>query len=295
MLRSNNPRAFTLIELLVVVAIIALLISILLPSLREAREQAKVATCVSNLRTLMTATLFYFEDFGDTIPYAVYDADCDCLYVCSWRYGGKTSHDYWRTDDEGILFLRVTERPFNEYLLGGETMPDVTVGSAIIQRTEVPVLRCPSDRASHQRMFDVGGEKDVASISSYDDIGTSYHANLHALFDLVVETSGDRRAVWETVVRTFVRDTLMRHVSEVTMFYEDPMDWALHDGTQEIGNHGKLNRHACGYLDGHADYLPRDTRRHCGLGWAAINPEWVYQSGHRKTIYYGVARKNCNP
>ena len=62
-----KPRvtAFTLIELLVVVAIIALLISILLPSLQKAREQAKTAVCLSHLNQIGIAIQTYAADNRD--------------------------------------------------------------------------------------------------------------------------------------------------------------------------------------------------------------------------------------
>lgn len=64
----RKSRAFTLIELLVVVAIIALLISILLPSLGRAREQAKLTKCGANLKAIFTACASYSAQNDDIVP-----------------------------------------------------------------------------------------------------------------------------------------------------------------------------------------------------------------------------------
>ncbi len=68
--RPNTNRAFTLIELLVVVAIIALLISILLPALSKAKENGRRAVCLSNLHHLGVAFNQYFGDYDDVLPEA---------------------------------------------------------------------------------------------------------------------------------------------------------------------------------------------------------------------------------
>src|SRR5438552_9309988 len=58
----RSGAAFTLIEILVVVAIIALLIAILLPSLRKARENAQGVVCASSVRQLTAAGLMWMDE-----------------------------------------------------------------------------------------------------------------------------------------------------------------------------------------------------------------------------------------
>jgi len=68
---TRRLRAFSLIELLVVVGIIALLISILLPVLRRAREQARTIACASNQRQILQSFYMYAQDNKGSLPVAL--------------------------------------------------------------------------------------------------------------------------------------------------------------------------------------------------------------------------------
>jgi len=80
-IRRACASGFTLIELLVVVAIIALLVSILLPTLTKAKEQARQSYCMNNQKNIASGLAVYDADWG-TVPYnyadyGVYDNDAD--------------------------------------------------------------------------------------------------------------------------------------------------------------------------------------------------------------------------
>lgn len=69
--RTNKPRrGFTLIELLVVIAIIAILAAILFPVFARARENARRASCQSNMKQIGMGIMQYVQDYDDTYPQA---------------------------------------------------------------------------------------------------------------------------------------------------------------------------------------------------------------------------------
>lgn len=134
----RSRSGFTLIELLVVVAIIALLLAILLPSLGAAREQSRAATCLSNLRQLGLASSMYADENRDAIialletqngyvhwiqllePYIKNAAICRCRDDQSQNWAADPFHD-----TQG---LRTTS-----FVVNHEISPDL----GIYRRTQV--------------------------------------------------------------------------------------------------------------------------------------------------------------
>lgn len=126
----SHRRAFTLIELLVVVAIIALLLAILLPSLAGARAQTKRVKCQANLRSIGHAVQFYLQDQRDTFPDAPF-------YGCLGYIGRSQYH---------ILLGSQTpesQRPMNRYF--GVTDDTLGLGPQVEYKRN-DAFECPADR-----------------------------------------------------------------------------------------------------------------------------------------------------
>jgi len=86
---TQRCKAFTLIELLVVIAIIAILASILFPVFARARENARRASCMSNLKQMGLAAMQYVQDYDEKMPPAYMATTQPTPDGLSWNGG------YW--------------------------------------------------------------------------------------------------------------------------------------------------------------------------------------------------------
>ncbi len=187
---GRQAGAFTLIELLVVVSIIALLISILLPSLRQAREQTKSAVCLADLKGLGTASLVYSAGDQNESSMPVHKGVLDSTIspplrrqIAFYGFGGKSG----RGESQGSTFFWGTgegkgpaHRPLNKFLYkaGFTDYIDNPGPDDINWRNDtnlnLDTYRCPSDNGYQGIHYSDWRD---SGLTSYDFWGTSYTTN----------------------------------------------------------------------------------------------------------------------
>jgi len=120
---SNKGRGFTLIELLVVVAIMAVLVSILMPSLHNTKKLARVAACASNQHNTMVLLHMYGSDYGEWPTNEDLDGVNSAYYQYHTRQGKATTWMY-QIEDTTDAYLNDVYRcaealPSNNQRFGG--------------------------------------------------------------------------------------------------------------------------------------------------------------------------------
>lgn len=204
--RRSLPRGFTLIELLVVVAIIALLLTILLPALNRAKEQGRIAVCQSNLRTIIQSAITYALDGNnDDMPWVVPNGyvsagvgpiQMSCLSEFIW--GGempdKSTADWTGTGLPAgewgigcdIYQVPARARPLNKYFSPTVSWdnPNRAPGAGSTSRVQIRAtvpgwFKCPSDSSINVPIVSRANPpvQPDQPYSTWDFWGTSYPIN----------------------------------------------------------------------------------------------------------------------
>ena len=167
---SDSPGAFTLIELLVVIGIIAILAGLMLPAMSKAKDRAKMANCINNLRQIAIGVKLYVGDEGKFPSEQVVDHD-QTLKLTSAAIGGNdpiASHaPYW---------LSARKRPLYQYVPPSK------------------VYACTADKGSRGAHGGITGTPPniQAMPTAFGTLGNSYRYNSGTL-SLIVPGGGFRK------------------------------------------------------------------------------------------------------
>jgi len=137
----RRRSGFTLIELLVVIAIIAVLIALLLPAVQSAREAARRAQCLNNLKQLGLAVHNYVIQNNVLPLQGMYPASQAISW--GWSYGWPLA--LTPQLDQSTMFNHFN---FSTGLFGNSSTPNfASLGNTTVAYMQLSVLICPSDGA----------------------------------------------------------------------------------------------------------------------------------------------------
>ncbi len=280
--RGVRGGGYTLIELLVVIAIIALLVAILLPALAKARQAARMTVSMSNVRQILIAQGVYQVDNKEEFPvrnsperrFTPNVENTGGGGACSWSFGGKNCNVYWQTSPlYGNMFDEPAGlRPLNSYLypdldLSGCDSAAEVVQSGVRKSYELTAFKSPGDKTTFQRPNTRGENGQRPSpflLSSYDDVGTSYHLNLRWWDDLAQalpyqgnETSWRRAARVAREGGRRIRLSSNYNPAKFAWINDQMADVVAYDQYNRnfLGDFGEFNKSVMGFVDGHVSYI----------------------------------------
>ncbi|MFH1747424.1 MAG: prepilin-type N-terminal cleavage/methylation domain-containing protein [Planctomycetota bacterium] len=264
---TRRKPAFTLIELLVVVAIIALLISILLPSLQGAREQGKKAVCLSNMRQIAQASHSYANDDDREQIVPLHRMMVSTLVgggfggtEWSWRtatpfcFGGRTAQKIFPTESGPVSVLTqdwglwgAPTKPLNKYIYGDIDAADFD---------KLPMFKCPSDAGFPDSVWVQDAPQECADIPLYDMLGNSYRINVAGLVWLAgsLRIGSFTVSAWGHTASSIDNPSRVAMYSE-PLFYNFSRQGGLIDNPEVIpipGWHKKIMSDLVAYCDGSA-------------------------------------------
>ncbi len=97
---------------------------------------------------------------------------------CGWQFGGKNNNAFWASR---AFDVEAADRPLNPYIIPDEFFAAppfparMSPSDPARVRAQAPMFRDPGDIATHQRNW----PQATSGVSSYDDVGTSYHTNMN--------------------------------------------------------------------------------------------------------------------